>query len=153
MPLKRDKNDLVFSQLIRERANWCCERCGRDFSERRESLHCSHLNGRRHASTRWHPFNAFAHCLGCHRVLGSEPYQFTAFAIIEFGLKTVELVGARAMKPVRLKQWEKDRLHVHLKGELVRLRQLRKDGEQGLIEFTAPDWYQDGITRHMGLTC
>ncbi|MDE9575227.1 hypothetical protein L2106_17710 [Citrobacter portucalensis] len=150
MALKRDKYDTIFSELVRERANWCCESCGRDFSNNRASLHCSHINGRRHTATRWHPLNALAHCVGCHRRLGEEPIQFSRHAEYEYGVMTIEQVSRAALHPMKIKPWQKEELYQHYKQELVRLKQLRITGVLGRIEFTAPDWYQQNITLRMG---
>lgn len=150
MALKKDKLDTVFSLLVRERSEWKCENCGRDFSANRASLHCSHINGRRHNSTRWHPYNALAHCVGCHRNLGGEPVQFTRHAEYEYGEMTVEQVARAALHPMKIKPWQKEEIYQHYKQELARLKQLRINGIAGRIEFSAPDWYQQGITLRMG---
>lgn len=146
MTLKRDKHDLIFSQLIRERSGWRCDCCHRLFVNDQASLHCSHINGRRHTGTRWHPMNALAHCIGCHRKLGSEPVQMTRHAEKLLGREVVEAVHAIAMRPSPVPKWQRDRLYDHFKEELKRLRQLRAEGVQGRIEFTAPDFYQRGIS-------
>ena len=39
MALKRDKYDTIFSELVRERANWCCESCGRVITDAATQLH------------------------------------------------------------------------------------------------------------------
>lgn len=58
--------DKVFSNFIRSRADWCCMFCGKDFSEKRQQLHCSHFWGRTHMSTRFDPDNCIAACYSCH---------------------------------------------------------------------------------------
>ncbi|ECJ4419490.1 hypothetical protein CVA56_00005, partial [Salmonella enterica subsp. enterica serovar Mbandaka] len=52
--------------------------------------------------------------------------------------------------PVRLKTWQMDELYQHMKNELKRLQELRAHGVTGRIDFTLPDWYQDGIQLRMG---
>jgi hypothetical protein len=69
--IKRDKTDIVFSELVRERAAWKCEYGDSAYCERghksfdnhshdKQTLHCSHLFGRRSKGVRWHPLNALA---------------------------------------------------------------------------------------------
>lgn len=41
-------------------------------------------------------------------------------------------------------------LYQHMKSELKRLQELRAHGVTGRIDFTLPDWYQDGIQLRMG---
>ena len=150
MALKRDKFDDVFSQLVRERTNWECDYCGRTFHHERARLHCSHFKSRRHKSTRYHPYNAFAHCIGCHRKLEEDPYEFTAHAEIVYGELTIERVARLAAVPLRLNDDMKVELYQHMKSELKRLQALRAQGATGRIEFTLPEWYQEGILCRMG---
>lgn len=150
MALKRDKWDAVFSYLVRERTGWECDYCGRNFQHEPAKLHCSHFKSRRHKATRYHPFNAFAHCVGCHRKLEEDPYEFTMHANIVYGEMTIDRVARLAAVPVRLKPWQMDELYQHMKAEQKRLQALRANGVMGRIEFTLPDWYQEGITFRMG---
>lgn len=150
MALKRDKHDAVFSELVRERTNWQCDYCGNYFHHNHGNLHCSHFKSRRHKATRYHPFNAFAHCAGCHRKLGEDPYEFTMHANITYGEMTIDRVAHLAAVPIRLKPWQMDDIYQHMKAELKRLRELRARGNIWRIEFTLPHWYQEGITYRMG---
>ena len=154
MSLKRDKFDAVFSELVRERTNWQCDYCGKIFdptdSQDRQKLHCSHFKSRRHKSTRYHPYNAFAHCVGCHRKLGEDPYEFNAHAEITYGEMTIDRVARLANVPIKLKQWQLDEIYQHMKVELSSMREKRLQGFTGRLEFTLPDWYQEGILFRMG---
>ena len=73
MAIKRTKWDVVFSNYIRYRDNWTCLRCGKEYSEKSQGLHCSHFYGRRSWATRIEPCNAMALCFGCHQHVGSFP--------------------------------------------------------------------------------
>lgn len=150
MALKRDKFDTVFSNLVRERADWTCDYCGRTFHHEKQKLHCSHFKSRRHKSTRYHPYNAFSHCIGCHRQLGEDPYEFTRHAEITYGEMTIDRVAHLAALSMRLKPWQMDEIYQHMKSELKRMTSLREQGVTGRIEFILPDWYQDGIAYRMG---
>lgn len=154
MALKRDKFDDVFSRLVRERTGWQCDYCGKIFDStdpsERQRLHCSHFKSRRHKATRYHPYNAFAHCIGCHRKLEEDPYEFTSHAQLTYGEMTIDRVAHLACVPVRLKPWQMDELYLHMKSELKRIEELRGQGVTGRIEFTLPDWYQEGITIRLG---
>lgn len=116
MKIKRDKRDDVFSKLIRARAGWMCERCGKPFTEQnRQGLDCSHLYSRRHTRTRWHPQNAYAHCMGCHSALGGAPVDFNKWAIEKSGQETVDLVENLAHTIVHWKKHEKEAIYKYLK--------------------------------------
>ncbi|MFS1537647.1 MAG: hypothetical protein ACL7BU_01965 [Candidatus Phlomobacter fragariae] len=149
MALKRDKHDVVFSELVRERTNWICDYCGRYFQNERAKLHCSHFKSRRHKSTRYHPCNSFSHCIGCHRKLSEDTYEFTAHAEIIYGEMTIAQIAMLANTAIRLKQSEMDELYSQMKDELKRMKVMSLDGYSGRIEFFLPDWYQAGITFRM----
>lgn len=74
--MKRDPADIAFSKLVRLRAHYRCECCGKQYGPSNTGLHCSHFYGRRSRATRWHALNAAAHCYGCHQRLGSNPVVF-----------------------------------------------------------------------------
>jgi len=63
---------------------------------------------------------------------------------------TIDRVAHLACVPVRLKPWQMDELYQHMKSELKRIEELRRQGVMGRIEFTLPDWYQEGITIRLG---
>lgn len=59
-----DKAWSQISKEVRERANWCCDSCERDFSQGREKwLHVHHINSDRNDN---HINNLRPLCLGCH---------------------------------------------------------------------------------------
>ena len=86
--IKTSNLDRLFSQYVRARAAWRCERCGAQ--PKRQGLHCSHIFSRRHKGIRWHPSNAVAHCYGCHSYLGGNPRLFNEWARNYLGADTLE---------------------------------------------------------------
>ncbi|MFS1539808.1 MAG: hypothetical protein ACL7BU_15220 [Candidatus Phlomobacter fragariae] len=89
MALRRDRHDAVFSELIRESTNWIYDYCGRYFQNECAKLDCSHFKSRRYKFTCYHPCNSFSHCIGCHRQLGEDSYEFTAHVEITYGEMTI----------------------------------------------------------------
>lgn len=87
MAIKRTKWDIVFSDYIRFRDDWTCQRCGKKYHERSASLHCSHFYGRRSWATRIEPANAMALCYGCHVHVGSDPIDHVKLWKRKFGKK------------------------------------------------------------------
>ena len=75
MAIKRTKWDAVFSDLVRYRDKWTCQKCGRKYAEKSRGLHCSHFYGRRAYSTRFEPRNAMSLCFSCHLYVGSNPVK------------------------------------------------------------------------------
>ncbi|MFS1583822.1 MAG: hypothetical protein ACL7AY_14365 [Candidatus Arsenophonus phytopathogenicus] len=94
--------------------------------------------------------NSFSHCIGCHRKLGEDPYEFTAHAEITYGEMTIAKIAMLANTSIRLKTGEMDEIYYQMKSELKRMKTMRLDGFTGRIEFCLPDWYQASITFRMG---
>jgi len=134
--IKRDKYDIVFSDLVRERSNWTCELCSRQFPEgTRQALHCSHLFGRRYLGTRFNPDNCFSLCAGCHMKMGENPVEHHEWARKRLGDGLIEILREKAQKVRKLPKPEKEEMYRHYRAELKRLESLRKAGEIGRIEF------------------
>lgn len=137
--MKRDKIDDTFSKLVRERAEWTCECCGKEYPEgQRQGLHCSHFYSRRHKATRWSPMNAAAHCFSCHQKLGGNPVEFSAWIEKHIGSGALEILRERAHSICKLTKADKEDIYKHLKSEYKRMMALRADGVVGRIEFEDP---------------
>ena len=99
MGIKRTKWDKVFSDYIRERDHWTCQRCLKTYNKYnqngRRALHCSHYIGRSNWSTRIEPTNAMALCYGCHRFLGSNPSDHKRLWQSRFSVKERRLLKQR----------------------------------------------------------
>lgn len=138
--MKRSKLDIVFSKLVRERAEWTCERCSKSYPHGvRQGLDCSHFYGRRHRSTRWHPDNAFAHCRGCHQYLGSNPALFNKFARDHLGETRYDWLMLRHNQTTKYTRPELEEMYVHYKAQLAYLERRRMQGETGYIDFVGFD--------------
>ena len=138
--IKRTKLDAVFSDLVRERADWTCQCCGKEFPDRKGAgLHCSHFFGRRGASTRHHGDNCYALCFSCHQRLGSNPHEHRAFVHRELGEVRYNDLVLRANTPVKRSKAEREEMYQHYKAQLQYCRRRRMDGETGLIEFVEWD--------------
>lgn len=136
--IKRDRIDSVFSELVRERANWSCENCGRYFSEgNRYGIHCSHLAGRRRSSLRHHPLGAVAHCRGCHQKLGEDPIGFCEWIKNHFSEDDYQRFLERKNRIVKLTKRDKDELYQWLKDQLKIMKGLRAKGHTGYLQFNA----------------
>ncbi len=145
MNIRRDKRDKLFSDLVRERAEWRCERCGKYFPEgHRQGLECSHLFTRARKSGRWHPVAAVAHCTGCHSYLGGNPLEFAAWIESRLSPKDYLLLTTLAGKIVRLKKHDLADIHANLKASWQNMQARREAGETGRIEFDDP--YPDHLT-------
>jgi hypothetical protein len=73
--IRRSPGDAAFSEYVREKAGWCCERCRASFVHERAKLHCSHFLSRANPRVRFDEDNVMAACLWCHDFLGKNPNE------------------------------------------------------------------------------
>ena len=59
----RKKMDKRWSELVKERAGYKCEKCG----TKKKRLHSHHIMGRRILQTRWYLPNGMCLCSSCHK--------------------------------------------------------------------------------------
>ena len=62
----RTPADAAFSDYIRARAGYRCQRCGKVYPPKSTGLQCSHNFSRRYYNIRFNPDNALALCHHCH---------------------------------------------------------------------------------------
>ena|SRR5210317_1120088 len=138
--IKRTPLDAVFSDLIRERADWTCEYCGKEFPERKGAgLHCSHFFGRRGASTRHHGDNCFSLCFSCHQKMGESPHDHKSWVFKQLGEPRYDDLVLRANSVCKRTKAERKEMLEHFKAQLEYLKRRRREGEIGVIEFTEWD--------------
>lgn len=70
--VKRTLADTVFSNWIRERDDWTCQRCGAQFEKPSAGLHNSHFFSRAKRALRFEPDNCVALCFNCHKHFTAE---------------------------------------------------------------------------------
>ena len=140
MGIKRTPLDAVFSDLVRERADWTCQVCRKEFPDRKGSgLHGSHYFGRRSVATRHHGDNVYAHCFGCHQKLGSRPHDFKLWVQSQLGETRYDALVLRANAVCKRPKGEEKKMREHFKAQLEYIRRRRRDGEVGIIEFAEWD--------------
>jgi 5-methylcytosine-specific restriction endonuclease McrA len=88
--------DRKFSLLIRERDNWTCCRCGKQYVPPTNALHCAHNFTRRTKATRHDEFNAMALCYGCHSHVDSHADEKERLFRDKFGDAQYEATAALA---------------------------------------------------------
>ena len=131
--MHRDLTDDVFSDLVRERVNYFCECCHKNFRD--GGLDCSHNVPRRHVATKWHPLCSVAHCRSCHRVFTDNPLQHTRWLDDYFGADLVNEMNLIAHTPVKWPKWQRLEIRTFYRGELKRLEALRAKGVTKEIPF------------------
>ena len=139
--IKISKHDKVFSQCIRERAGWCCERCGKYYPEghARMGLHMSHFYGRRKMATRFDPDNGNSFCYGCHSHMGTNRDEYTYFKRKELGDTRFDELTLRGNSTMKRTKSDMDELYAHYKAQLAYMQRLRAEGQTGYLVLTSWD--------------
>lgn len=113
--IKRTAADKWFSDYIRARDNWTCQRCGTKFKPYEEGgdnlglkgLDNAHCFARGHNMTRFEPDNCMALCYGCHSYMdsnGEEKKEFFAERIGEERLQELRVMSKIPYKNVKRDQ-------------------------------------------------
>ena len=145
--MKRDRLDKLFSDLVRCRSNWTCERCGKKFDpdipRGTQGLDCSHYWGRRGKSTRWLPLNCSALCQGCHSYLDDNPHDHTEWKRQQVGEENYQRLVEYNRVITHWKKHDLEEIKRQLKAQWTVMKSMRDKGYEGRIEFSIPfveDW-------------
>jgi hypothetical protein len=134
--IKRTPADAFFSNCVRERASWHCERCAKFYPEgHRQGLHCSHHIGRGNHATRYEPLNGFSLCYSCHQKMGADPHAHTEWARERLGENSYEILIEKKRQIVRKADRNLKEIAAHYREQLKLMETQRADGEAGRIEF------------------
>ena len=137
--------DSYFSKLVRCRAEWCCEFCGRFVPEPdRQALHASHIVKRSRRMTRWLPLNAMSLCAEHHSILEMNPLIHADWVKSKIGQDKYEYLKLMGSKNLALKKQHLKALTKNLKASWEDMQARREAGETGRIEFLDP--MPEGIT-------
>lgn len=134
--IKRTPADEAFSNCVRERADWTCERCGKYFPEgSRGGIHCSHIYSRKHRTIRWAGDNAQALCFACHQWYGDSPADSGLWINDLMGEGGMAILREKRDSRVKVPKIEEKDIAKHYREQLRILEQQRAEGVTGRIEF------------------
>lgn len=85
--------DRLAARLVKDRAGWKCERCGK---QNPPKLDWAHIFPRRHHNARWDLDNALALCRPCHTYTGNHPATFTSWLMDWKGRDWLEALERKA---------------------------------------------------------
>lgn len=85
MVIKIRTTDRLFSQYIRRRDKWQCQRCFKQYQEGDQGLQCSHFWGRAEEATRFEPLNCDSLCFGCHLYFHAHPGEYRDWKFKQLG--------------------------------------------------------------------
>ena len=118
MKIKLDPLDILFSKLIRRRAEGKCEYCGQ--YPKPQGYHCHHFIGRRYRNTRYELDNGVALCMACHNLMHDFPDESQAFFVKRVGNQRAEELKIIARTFNKMTAERKEKIKADLK-EKVKL--------------------------------
>ncbi|HEX7041600.1 MAG TPA: hypothetical protein VF202_15895 [Trueperaceae bacterium] len=128
------------SDLIRERDDWTCVRCQRQFPDRKgRDVHCSHFYSRQYTSVRWHPDNLLTLCARCHDFVGKDHDEHVRLMLRVLGEVRYEELRTRKRQVYRYRKDDKKAMLSHYRDELFKLKKLREAGATGPLHVVAYD--------------
>lgn len=111
MRVKPNKTDKLFSDWIRERDGWRCQRCGGEYPPPTRALHACHFHRRGLHATRYDPDNVVSLCMGCHLLMDRDKRgEFADFMGARLGSVKFEALDQRAKLTVKKKLAEAEAL-------------------------------------------
>jgi 5-methylcytosine-specific restriction endonuclease McrA len=121
--IKRNTTDSLFSDIVRIRAKWQCERCLRDFSNQRHIFDVAHFITRGNKRLRWDFENSAALCRGCHQYFDMNHDDHVDFMIKKLGPKKYQALRLRKERKLNDFAVDEKLIRQGLKIELARLKQ------------------------------
>lgn len=125
--------DALFSQVVRERDDYKCRVCHKDFRHDPGRLHCSHHIGRARRVVRFDLDNASSKCADCHRRLDLNPLEHAEWVKQELGEERYEDLKERANGLWKATDADRRDLAKELREQLKAYRERRAQGERGRL--------------------
>ena len=119
MAIKRDQADKWFSDVVRAKAGWQCEHCGKQDGR----MECAHIYGRRLKSVRWSLDNAVCLCHWCHRDFTENPLKFTDWLDQYFGKGHLDLLREKRNQILKANDLVKKEISAHYRSEFRKMEQ------------------------------
>lgn len=108
MRIKLDKNDTLFSKMVRERDGWRCQFCLTQYEPPTNGLQNSHFWGRGNKTTRFDPLNCDALCYGCHsKHEGNKQGYYREWKTAQIGKRAYADLERRARATGKYGEYEK----------------------------------------------
>lgn len=113
---KIDKVDSLFSKMVRERDNYTCKFCGKNYGGPNPGCHNSHFWGRGMKGTRFDARNCDTLCFSCHmRHEGNKQGYYREYKLKTLESGVYELLEASARAIVKYGKFEKEQIYAKLK--------------------------------------
>ena len=97
--MKRSADDARWSEEIRKRAGYVCEKCGKYYGPGHRGLHAAHIFGRGNKTTRWDLDNGVALCMKDHLYWAhSNPLEFAEWVKERMGQEKYDELMAKAKR-------------------------------------------------------
>lgn len=123
MAIKREACDKWFSDVVRAKAGWCCEYCGKSFGGASAGLHSAHIYGRSNKSTRWSLDNAVSLCAYHHDFFGKNPVSFADWLSDYYGEGHMDILRHKRNQILKTNQQLRKEISDHYRAEYRKIEQ------------------------------
>ena len=120
--IKRTAADAHFSNAVRSRDRWTCQRCRKSYEHQPQGLHCAHVVSRRGGSTRYCLQNAVSLCYACHRWFDGAVLESADWFCQTFGEARKDYLLERKSWVVKNNDKLRDAVSAHYRQELQSLK-------------------------------
>ena len=120
--IKRTAADAHFSNAVRSRDRWTCQRCRKSYEHSTQGLDCAHIVGRRGASTRYDLHNALSLCFTCHKWFDGEILEAGDWFCKTFGEARKDYLLERKNWVVKNNDKLRNAVSAHYRQELQALK-------------------------------
>jgi len=119
MGIKREACDKWFSDVVRKKADFICESCGRNDI----GMDCAHIHGRRAKSVRWSLDNAICLCRVCHMNYTSNPVDFTRWLEDYLGTAHLDILNEKRNVLLKTNKQLRREIAKHYRDEFKRMQE------------------------------
>ena len=123
MKVRRKKLDIIFSNLVRERANWYCQASSVNKRHEPGTLDCAHIMGRRSVRLRWDPRNAVALARKEHIYFTEHPFDWRDWCVDQFGEERIDELRLLSNGHVKWTPKQREEIYQHYKLEYDKMLQ------------------------------
>jgi len=133
---KRATLDALFSQVVRERDDYVCQVCFRQFRD--GGVDAAHHIGRSRGIVRWDLDNAITLCRTCHGEIDKHPLEHAEKIREWLGEERYEALKVKSRGLLKMTPKDREDLKNSLRNLLADLRRRRASGEMGRLECSLP---------------
>lgn len=140
MSVKRTPADIEFSKAIREKYNYVCCNCQKDYRHDPGYMDCAHIVSRKNRRLRWDAhYGALALCKPCHRHFTDHPLDWADFVKRYWGSDNYDEAKRLGNEIRKYSKVEQKEIAAHYRAQTKYMERLRREGKTGILPLVSYD--------------